>query len=165
MLVNIQSGLLLCAAPSKFEIGTSNYIQHRLESRGQVLGRFAAEGHPLGKLEQHQQVPCLLEKGLVQVPAQEPSCSPEWMDSEDALFLLFTSGSTGKPKGVLHTTGEPLCFLLGLGLSDFIHTICGVEAAWSSISCCTVHRIDVFPAPPGPYRRGWYPVCICHTSK
>jgi acetyl-CoA synthetase len=36
------------------------------------------------------------------VPAQ---CEPEWMDSEDPLFILYTSGSTGKPKGVLHTTG------------------------------------------------------------
>ncbi len=32
-------------------------------------------------------------------------CPPEWMDSEDPLFILYTSGSTGKPKGVLHTTG------------------------------------------------------------
>ncbi|MDO3386853.1 acetate--CoA ligase [Gilvimarinus sp. SDUM040013] len=37
-----------------------------------------------------------------QVPAE---CEPEWMDSEDPLFILYTSGSTGKPKGVLHTTG------------------------------------------------------------
>ncbi|KAL6750699.1 acetyl CoA synthetase [Haematococcus lacustris] len=38
--------------------------------------------------------------------AQRPSyCAPEWMDSEDRLFLLYTSGSTGKPKGVVHTTG------------------------------------------------------------
>ncbi|MFQ5413709.1 MAG: acetate--CoA ligase [Phycisphaerae bacterium] len=34
-----------------------------------------------------------------------PMCAPEWMDSEDPLFILYTSGSTGKPKGVLHTTG------------------------------------------------------------
>ncbi len=31
-------------------------------------------------------------------------CEPEWMASEDPLFILYTSGSTGKPKGVLHTT-------------------------------------------------------------
>ncbi|MED5314995.1 MAG: acetate--CoA ligase, partial [Pseudomonadota bacterium] len=35
----------------------------------------------------------------------EDDCEPEWMDSEDPLFILYTSGSTGKPKGVLHTTG------------------------------------------------------------
>ena len=34
-----------------------------------------------------------------------PQCAPEWVDSEDPLFLLYTSGSTGRPKGVLHTTG------------------------------------------------------------
>ncbi|MBT3294282.1 MAG: acetate--CoA ligase [Verrucomicrobia bacterium] len=40
------------------------------------------------------------------VIANEPAeCEPEWMDSEDPLFILYTSGSTGKPKGVLHTTG------------------------------------------------------------
>lgn len=37
-------------------------------------------------------------------------CEPEWMDSEDPLFILYTSGSTGKPKGVLHTTGGYLLF-------------------------------------------------------
>jgi len=36
--------------------------------------------------------------------AQPVSCEPEWMDSEDPLFILYTSGSTGKPKGVMHTT-------------------------------------------------------------
>uniref|UniRef100_A0A672QP95 Propionate--CoA ligase n=1 Tax=Sinocyclocheilus grahami TaxID=75366 RepID=A0A672QP95_SINGR len=30
-------------------------------------------------------------------------CEPEWVDSEDPLFILYTSGSTGKPKGVVHT--------------------------------------------------------------
>ncbi|KAA0718552.1 Acetyl-coenzyme A synthetase, cytoplasmic [Triplophysa tibetana] len=28
-------------------------------------------------------------------------CEPEWMDSEDPLFILYTSGSTGKPKAAL----------------------------------------------------------------
>ncbi|MFT6604605.1 MAG: acetyl-CoA synthetase [Bacteriovoracaceae bacterium] len=33
-----------------------------------------------------------------------PDCTPEYVDSEDPLFILYTSGSTGKPKGLLHTT-------------------------------------------------------------
>jgi acetyl-CoA synthetase len=37
-------------------------------------------------------------------------CEPEWMGSEDPLFILYTSGSTGKPKGVLHTTGGYMLF-------------------------------------------------------
>ena len=38
-------------------------------------------------------------------------CEPEWMDSEDPLFILYTSGSTGKPKGVLHTTAGYLLYV------------------------------------------------------
>lgn len=36
--------------------------------------------------------------------AERPYCPPEWMDSEDTLFMLYTSGSTGKPKGIQHST-------------------------------------------------------------
>ncbi|HET8775886.1 MAG TPA: acetate--CoA ligase [Thermoanaerobaculia bacterium] len=35
----------------------------------------------------------------------EAWCEPEWVDSEDMLYVLYTSGSTGKPKGIVHTTG------------------------------------------------------------
>ncbi|XP_017768260.1 PREDICTED: acetyl-coenzyme A synthetase [Nicrophorus vespilloides] len=44
------------------------------------------------------------------VPQASTSCYPEWMQSEDPLFMLYTSGSTGKPKGVLHTTGGYLLY-------------------------------------------------------
>jgi acetyl-CoA synthetase len=36
--------------------------------------------------------------------AERPYCPPEWMNSEDLLFILYTSGSTGRPKGIAHTT-------------------------------------------------------------
>jgi len=39
------------------------------------------------------------------VASAEPSCDPEWVDSEQILYMLYTSGSTGKPKGIVHTTG------------------------------------------------------------
>ena len=39
------------------------------------------------------------------VDRQSTEHEPEWMDSEDLLYLLYTSGSTGKPKGISHTTG------------------------------------------------------------
>ncbi|MCC6464226.1 MAG: acetate--CoA ligase [Planctomycetes bacterium] len=41
---------------------------------------------------------------------QRGTAAPEWMDSEDPLFVLYTSGSTGKPKGVLHTTAGYLAY-------------------------------------------------------
>ncbi|XP_073535149.1 acetyl-coenzyme A synthetase, cytoplasmic-like isoform X2 [Phyllobates terribilis] len=42
--------------------------------------------------------------------AAEEECDPEWLDSEDPLFILYTSGSTGKPKGVLHTVAGYLLY-------------------------------------------------------
>jgi acetyl-CoA synthetase len=79
-----------------------------------------------------------------------PVCEPEWMDSEDPLFILYTSGSTGKPKGVLHTTAGYLLFTLMTML--YVFDIRDEDVYWctADIGWVTGHSYIVY----GPLSAG-----------
>jgi len=47
-----------------------------------------------------------------EMASHRPYCPPEWMDSEDPLFILYTSGSTGRPKGIMHTTAGYMLYTM-----------------------------------------------------
>jgi len=66
---------------------------------------------------------------------QSSHCEPEWMDSEDLLFILYTSGSTGKPKGITHTTGGYLTGAMATSklvfdLKDSDLHFCTADCGW-----------------------------------
>jgi acetyl-CoA synthetase len=50
------------------------------------------------------------------VDRQAADCTPEWVDSEHMLYLLYTSGTTAKPKGIVHTTAG---YLLGTAFTHW----------------------------------------------
>ncbi|MHB0975710.1 MAG: acetate--CoA ligase [Candidatus Aquicultorales bacterium] len=77
-------------------------------------------------------------------------CTPEQMDSEDMLFILYSSGSTGKPKGIYHTTGGYLVGTYATFKYIFDHK--DDDVYWCTADCgwITGHSYVVF----GPMANG-----------
>jgi acetyl-CoA synthetase len=84
------------------------------------------------------------------VARQSAECEPEWMDSEDMLYLLYTSGTTAKPKGILHTTGG---YLVGVASTHYyVFDIKPEDIYWCAADCgwVTGHSYIVY----GPLANG-----------
>ncbi|MBT3362850.1 MAG: acetate--CoA ligase [Chloroflexi bacterium] len=71
-------------------------------------------------------------------------CEPEWMDSEDPLFILYTSGSTGKPKGVLHTQAGYLLYTNQTFKYVFDHKDTDIYWCTADIGWVTGHSYIVY---------------------
>jgi acetyl-CoA synthetase len=69
---------------------------------------------------------------------------PEWMDSEDPLFILYTSGSTGKPKGVVHSCGGYMVFTSYTFLNVFQYQPGEVFWCTADIGWITGHSYIVY---------------------
>jgi len=72
------------------------------------------------------------------------SVDPEWVESNETLFLMYTSGTTGKPKGAQHSTGGYLAYVTGT--SKFIQDIHPEDVYWcmADIGWITGHSYIVY---------------------
>ena len=95
------------------------------------------------------------------------TCEPEWMESEDPLFILYTSGSTGKPKGILHhVTGYMLYAATTHKYTFDYHQgdvyFCTADIGWITghtyvtygplLNCATTVLFEGVPVFPDPSR-------------
>jgi len=102
-------------------------------------------------------------------------CTPEPMNAEDVLFILYTSGTTGKPKGIVHTTGG---YLTGAASSTkYVFDLKEEDVFWctADVGWITGHTYLVYGplangatcvmyegAPDWPERDRFWSLCARH---
>ena len=78
------------------------------------------------------------------IAGQSETCSPEAMQAEDLLYLLYTSGTTAKPKGIKHSTAG---YLTGVAATQaLVFDVKEDDIYWSTgdLAWVTGHSYGVY---------------------